>query len=115
MIPPALAAANDTTRTPNRSSRCLAAATAPLRANTNVPIRSSTSSVLAAYDLNSARALIASWLAWIWINRGVLLRNKMRGAGLRGYGGEMQRSHHDSSRVYFHSFCFSVYYNSPQR
>src|SRR6266480_6687644 len=43
-----------TTKTPNRSSRCLTPAAAPLRAKTNVPASSSTSSVPAAYALNPA-------------------------------------------------------------
>src|SRR6185503_431524 len=41
MAPPALAAAKDSTSTPNRSSRLLTAAAPPLSANTKVPTRSS--------------------------------------------------------------------------
>src|SRR5690242_17052507 len=43
VIPPTLAAANESTSTPKMSSRCLMPAIAPLNANTNVPKRSSTS------------------------------------------------------------------------
>src|SRR5581483_7727751 len=53
VIPPALAAANDRTSTPKRSRRCLTPTTAPLSANTNVPIRSSTRRVPDAYSLNA--------------------------------------------------------------
>src|SRR6516165_10782207 len=42
-MPPALPAANDKTKTPNRSSRRLTPAAAPLSAKTKVPTRSSTS------------------------------------------------------------------------
>src|SRR5689334_20477620 len=42
MIPPKFAATNDSTRTPNRSSRRLNPAAAPLSAKTKVPHRSST-------------------------------------------------------------------------
>src|SRR5579862_1592518 len=46
-IPPELPAANDNTRTPNKSSLCLTPAVAPLSAKTKVPPRSkATSSVL---------------------------------------------------------------------
>src|SRR5690242_6682322 len=41
MIPPTFAAANESTRTPNRSKRCLIPAIAPLNAKTKVPERSS--------------------------------------------------------------------------
>src|SRR5689334_13292209 len=41
-MPPEFPAANDKTRTPNRSSCRLAPANAPLSAKTNVPVRSST-------------------------------------------------------------------------
>ena len=40
-MPPELAAAKDSTRTPKTSSRCFTAAAAPLSANTKVPPRSS--------------------------------------------------------------------------
>src|SRR3989442_3214596 len=53
-MPPAVAVANETTSTPKRSSRCLTPAVAPLRANTNVPTSSSTSTVPVAYSLNPA-------------------------------------------------------------
>src|SRR3974377_1727587 len=43
VMPPALPAANDKTKTPNRSSRRLTPAAAPLSAKTKVPTRSSTS------------------------------------------------------------------------
>src|ERR1700687_5207522 len=45
-IPPAFAAAKESTRIPNRSSLCLTPATAPLSAKTNVPLRSSATSRL---------------------------------------------------------------------
>src|SRR5690348_158526 len=49
VIPPKFPATNDTTRTPNRSSRRLTPAVAPLSAKTKVPARSSTNrSVLIA-------------------------------------------------------------------
>src|SRR5437667_9829788 len=53
-MPPAVAVANETTSTPKRSSRCLTPAAAPLRAKTNVPTSSSTSSVPVAYSLKPA-------------------------------------------------------------
>src|SRR5580704_19125816 len=42
-MPPEFAAANDNTRTPNKSSSRLTPANAPLSAKTKVPVRSSTS------------------------------------------------------------------------
>src|SRR5690606_11633242 len=40
MMPPAVAAANDSTSTPNRSSRCRTATSPPLMAKANVPRKS---------------------------------------------------------------------------
>ena len=54
MMPPALAAAKERTSTPKISRRRLTPTTAPLSANTNVPIRSSTRRVPVAYSLNVA-------------------------------------------------------------
>jgi hypothetical protein len=60
-MPPAFAAANDSTRTPNRSSFRLTPASAPLRANTKVPVRSRTIgsfSMMRPSDVNRTSELL---------------------------------------------------------
>src|SRR4029078_11563395 len=49
MTPPEFSAANESTSTPKRSSRCFMPATAPLNANTNVPHRASSRTILLMY------------------------------------------------------------------
>src|SRR5512146_2655604 len=60
-IPPELPAANDKTKTPNKSSLCLTPAVAPLSANTKVPAKSNpTSSVFTttcSFTLNCSPVL----------------------------------------------------------
>src|ERR1043166_4572674 len=65
-IPPELPAANDNTRTPKRSSRCLTPAVAPLSAKTKVPPRS-----------KAIRSVVTSiWPNWTAAL--LLLRNRSR-------------------------------------
>src|SRR5260370_19106181 len=54
-MPPEFAAANDRTRTPNKSSSRLTPANAPLSAKTKVPVRSSTSGSFSMIPLSGVK------------------------------------------------------------
>src|SRR6185295_3841473 len=60
-MPPAVAAANDTTSTPKRSRRCRTPTIAPLKANTKVPKRSSARTNVSTVTATAAPAR-ARWL-----------------------------------------------------
>src|SRR6478672_11922859 len=78
-MPPVTAVAQESTSTPNRSSRCRTASTPPLSANTKMPIRSNNCS---AKDTTATRARTAGRIAAPSGNVIHGARNGVRGAAV---------------------------------